>query len=348
MRALSCQVSGRSLGSCTPKVMMKCACAFALVLITFNLILSSPMNPNFIPPVIDDKYVLTTHLKSGGYGSVYSGYNADTHAPIIGKLESQVGHSVLSHEYQMMIKIQDKFEGVPRVFAHKELSDVVHGKYQVLIMEQLGPHLRNVVRGKSSHLPESVRVKNLLIFAVQALTRLEHLHAEGILHNDIKPENFLLGLRENNNTVFLIDYGISTTYKTRDMHVHYSDGHWRRGTPGYQSLHNMLGEAQSRRDDVESLGYCLLSLYPGYVLPWAQHNQGEGEAERGDAIQATMLETTISDLCTDAPIEFSSYFRHVKALGFYEKPNYAYLRNQFVSLFERKYKEKIDDARFVY
>jgi len=66
------------------------------------------MNPNFVPPVIDEKYVLTTHLKSGGYGSVYSGYNADTHTPVVGKLEAQDGHSVLSHEYQMMLKIQDK------------------------------------------------------------------------------------------------------------------------------------------------------------------------------------------------------------------------------------------------
>jgi len=331
--------------------MAKWACAFALVTITFNLILSSPMNPNFVPPVIDEKYVLTTHLKSGGYGSVYSGYNADTHTPVVGKLEAQDGHSVLSHEYQMMLKIQDKVEGVPRVYAHKELSDVIHGKYQVLIMEKLGPNLRSVVRGKpspSAPLPEAVKVKNLLIFAVQALTRLEQLHGEGILHNDIKPENFLLGLQENNNTVYLIDYGISSMFKNRDLHVHYSDGHSRKGTPGYQSLHNMLGEAQSRRDDVESLGYCLLSLYPGYILPWAQHFQGEAEAGRGDAVQATMLETTISDLCTDAPTEFSAYFRHIKALGFYEKPNYTYLKKQFAALYERKYRENIDDARFTY
>ena len=67
--------------------------------------------------------------------------------------------------------------------------------------------------------------------------------------------------------------------------------------------------APSRRDDMESLGYCLLALLPGHLLPWAQHLQlaaeGAGqEAERADAIQATMLETTIAGLCRGAPSEY--------------------------------------------
>ena len=46
--------------------------------------------------------------------------------------------------------------------------------------------------------------------------------------------------------------------------------------------------------------------------------------------------------------EFMSYFRHVKALGFYEQPNYSYLKKLFVALYERKYGGKFEDARFVY
>jgi hypothetical protein len=46
--------------------------------------------------------------------------------------------------------------------------------------------------------------------------------------------------------------------------------------------------------------------------------------------------------------EFCAYFRHIKALGFYERPNYEYLKKQFISLYERRFGGKIETARFVY
>lgn len=135
--------------------------------------------------------------------------------------------------------------GVPLVYTHQELSDAVYGRYQVLVMEKLGSSVRSLTKEASgSRMSEDVRTRNLLLFAVQALQRLEDIHSHGILHNDIKPENFLLGTGEKNNTVYLIDFGISALYRPRDLHALYSDGHSRKGTPGYQSLHNLLGEGR--------------------------------------------------------------------------------------------------------
>ena len=57
--------------------------------------------------------------------------------------------------------------------------------------------------------------------------------------------------------------------------------------------------APSRRDDMESLGYCILSLYPHYTLPWA-HLKSSG-TQRADATRAIMMETTIADLCSNIP-----------------------------------------------
>jgi hypothetical protein len=47
------------------------------------------------------------------------------------------------------------------------------------------------------------------------------------------------------------------------------------------------------------------------------------------------------------PAELCGYFRHVKALGFYEQPNYGYLRTLFVALYERKYGGKFESAHFI-
>lgn len=149
-------------------------------------------------------------------------------------------------------------EGIPRAFAHQHFSDILLGQYQVLVMQKLGRSIRSLtttLTTTESHkgtttLKEDSIVKNVYLFAVQSIQRLEDLHNKGMIHNDIKPENFLMGVEGSDsvnggaNTVYIIDFGIASMYKLRDLHVMYTDGHERRGTSGYQSLHNLLGEGE--------------------------------------------------------------------------------------------------------
>ena len=45
------------------------------------------------------------------------------------------------------------------------------------------------------------------------ITRIEILHSKDYLHRDIKPENFCIGSGKSQNTVYLIDFGLSKRYR---------------------------------------------------------------------------------------------------------------------------------------
>jgi serine/threonine protein kinase len=49
-------------------------------------------------------------------------------------------------------------------------------------------------------------------FATQMISRIETMHNAGIIHRDIKPDNFLIGHSKKVNNLFVIDFGISKRF----------------------------------------------------------------------------------------------------------------------------------------
>ena len=122
------------------------------------------------------------------------------------------------------------------------MSDIIHGSYHVLVMEKLGVSVKTIIQ--SNDLSHKTKISNLLLFSFQAIQRLQDVHSHNIIHNDIKPSNFLLG-SNNSDMVYIIDFGISTIYKNNGLHILYTDGIEDSGTPGYQSFHNLLGVGET-------------------------------------------------------------------------------------------------------
>jgi casein kinase 1 len=78
-----------------------------------------------------------------------------------------------------------------------------------------------------------------------------------------------MGLGKKSHIVHLIDFGLSKKYRDPKTHQHipYKENKNLTGTARYASINAHLGIEQSRRDDLESIGYVLVYLVQGY-LSW--------------------------------------------------------------------------------
>jgi len=156
----------------------------------------------------------------------------------------------------------------------------------------------------------------------------------------MKPENFVIGSKNNSKLLYIIDYGLARLYRDPKTYMHIPPRDNKRflGTARYASLYTHLGIEQSRRDDMESLGYIFVYLLKS-KLPW-QGVKVENSHQRHNIIKEKKQEITVEELCTDLPIQFLSYMRYCKKLKFEEKPNYTQLKIMFKNLFYEKHYDR--------
>lgn len=165
-------------------------------------------------------------------------------------------------------------------------------------MEMLDKNLDQLLKETSDN---KFSLKTVLIIAdqivnknqiINKLSRIEYVHSMGFIHRDIKPENFLTGLKKKSHLIYMIDYGLAKRYtdlKT-GQHIPYIEGKQLTGTVKYASVYTHLGYEQSRRDDLESLGYVLVYLLNG-ELPW-NGIKAKNKQEKYKKIMVKKIETT--------------------------------------------------------
>jgi len=208
----------------------------------------------------------------------------------------------------------------------------IEGDYNVMVLDLLGPSLEDLF----NYCGRRFQLKTVLMLADQLLGRLEYVHTKSFIHRDVKPDNFLIGLGKRQSVIHIIDFGLAKKYRDPRSHQHipYRENKNLTGTARYASINTHIGIEQSRRDDLESLGYVLMYFIRG-SLPW-QGLKANTKKQKYERIMDRKMSTSTEQLCKGYATEFRSYFEYCRSLRFEDRPDYAYLKRLFKELFYRK------------
>jgi|EP00927_Polykrikos_kofoidii_P082757 casein kinase 1 len=276
---------------------------------------------------VGGKFRLGRKIGSGSFGDIYIGTNVQTGEEVAIKLESiKSKHPQLLYESKLY-KILAGGVGIPNVHWYG-----VEGDYNVMVIDLLGPSLEDLF----SFCNRKLSLKTVLMLADQMINRVEYVHAKNFIHRDIKPDNFLIGLGKKANQVHIIDFGLAKKYRDpkTQQHIPYREGKNLTGTARYASVNTHLGIEQSRRDDLEAIGYVLMYFNRG-SLPW-QGLKANAKKEKYEKIMEKKMSTPIEVLCKHFPCEFVTYLNYCRSLRFEDRPDYAYLRRLLKDLFFRE------------
>lgn len=292
----------------------------------FEVLFISLMQSTYLKCSISssNRYRLVRKIGSGSFGDIYLGTNLLNGEEVAVKLESvKARHPQLLYESKLY-KILYGGVGIPHCRYYGQEKD-----YNVLVMDLLGPSLEDLFNFCS----RKFTMKTVLMLADQMIGRIEYVHNKSFMHRDIKPDNFLMGIGRHCNKLYIIDFGLAKKFRdtrTRN-HIPYREDKNLTGTARYASINAHLGVEQSRRDDMESLGYVLMYFNRG-SLPWQGLKAGT-KKQKYEKISEKKMATTVEMLCKGFPAEFSMYLNYCRGLRFNEAPDYMYLRQLFRILF---------------
>ncbi|KAI8057994.1 kinase-like domain-containing protein, partial [Syncephalis plumigaleata] len=276
---------------------------------------------------VGNKYRLGRKIGSGSFGDIYLGTNIVSGEEVAVKLEStKARHPQLEYEAKVYKTLAGGV-GIPFVRYYGVECD-----FNAMVIDLLGPSLEDLFNFCS----RKFSLKTVLLLADQMISRVEYAHSKNFIHRDIKPDNFLMGIGKRGNQVNIIDFGLAKKYRDPKTHLHipYRENKNLTGTARYASINTHLGVEQSRRDDMESLGYVFMYFLRG-SLPW-QGLKAATKKQKYDRIMEKKMTTPTELLCRGYPNEFAIYLNYTRSLRFDDKPDYSYLRKLFRDLFIRE------------
>jgi casein kinase I family protein HRR25 len=273
----------------------------------------------------------------GSFGEVYAGIHKISNYRVAIKIPNEKANINSIEQEIKYTKMLMKEPGFPILY-----HTYNHIRKNIIVETLLGPSLDKLFIYCGRKFP----MKTMCLIGIQIAKKLESMHKLGLIHRDIKPNNFSWAdftnynsnIEDNYgidlNTVYLIDFGLSCPYMDLVSKKIYGNirGFNFVGTLRYSSINSHRGIRLCRKDDLESLLYVLIYFYKG-KLPW-QDIKAKDDKEKTLKIKEKKLTCPSALLCEGMPREFEKLLCYVKNLGYDEDPDYNRIINCFQIILE--------------
>jgi serine/threonine protein kinase len=216
--------------------------------------------------LLADTYRLDALIGEGGMGAVFRGHHVRRGRDFAIK----VLHPDYCSDPELVKRFDREAQGAARL-DHPNCVRVTEAgttrdgtKY--LVMELLeGAELQDHVHGPT----EPRRAVELIL---QIVRGLEHAHAQGLIHRDLKPQNiFVTRDRDGHEVLKLVDFGIAKIVHGDGSLEQMTRAGMVFGTPQYMSPEQAQGQQVDARADLYAVGVLLYSLVCGH-LPFNSDN----------------------------------------------------------------------------
>lgn len=257
-------------------------------------------------------------IGAGAFGEIYRATHIET------------GEEVAMKVLPMNAKVQKEVQIQRHLAGEKGMPEVhwygVEGRHKVIVMNLMGPSLEDMFNACDRKFP----VKLVLTLAEELITRMQSIHVKGVIHCDVKPDNFLIGDSTGSGPVHIIDFGLSKMWQDAEGdHIDFAeeDVDMGIGTASFSSLRSHTGVIQTRRDDLEAVAHLLIYFLRG-KLPW-QGLKAENKWEEYGLMRNMKGETSLEDLCAGLPLCFLEFLSYCRSLDFNTTPDYDRCRKWF-------------------
>ncbi len=205
-----------------------------------------------LPTRLSDRYRIEAEIGRGGMAVVYRAFDERVQREVAIKvLRTDVAAAVSSERFHHEIRLTAmlRHANVVSLFDSGESDGFTYFVMPYIAGETLRDRL--AAQGAQS-LPEAVRIVRGILAA------LEHAHAAGVVHRDVKPSNVML----SGNDVLLADFGIARVRDAVDAEL--TEGGVVLGTPQYMSPEQSVGASDAGvASDIYSVGCVLYELLTG-------------------------------------------------------------------------------------
>lgn len=232
--------------------------------------------------LIMEVYEVRGILGHGGMGIVYQVYHRGwgidlaVKSPLAKFLPNKAAIELFERECETWINLRPhpnsvcayyvrRMGGIPRIF-----MEFVKGRS---LSQRIGN--QRLYNGD----PDEALAR-ILDIAIQSAWGLEHAHREGVIHQDVKPGNILLGA---DGLVKVTDFGVAKALRGPDTERDASEGREPQprpaGTPIYSSPDHLLDRPLSLKTDLWSWGLSVLEMFSGGIF-WHHGSEARQALDR--------------------------------------------------------------------